>query len=455
MPIRYYYNDSWPVETPIEPPLVQEPEGNLVVTISDELDANAPVYADEEPGPAEPPEMIEMGGIPPALFAVASAALPIAAFEAYRYLRKKKPTTEVGPSTPQSQSQAQDAGPAPLGPSGGGGGGGEASYTDSGPVPASIAVSSGPMSPTETVSAPPPAAVTVVPGTTSQQAIQALSAIPINTQVQVPAGAIIGIPAFTAANTKNATAFIAQMTPTNDVQALRRALQSNQTIAGAQLQLLTRMLTAEEAAQKTRAVQLTMQAAVTSVKATNLAKAGKTAEAQVLAKQAADLNAQAQAALAWKSSFLSRTTNMTIAGWPTGQNVKRFFKQHFHVQGDGAMVPMPAIAANNTFLQDFLKRVKKKDTDAIIALHHLCMLAKEGHPEATFALARLYAARQHAKNGGLTMAAGALPALVMTPLHWATGLLAKVLTTTGNLVAGAGRIAATPFGVAASVVSKL
>ena len=118
-----------------------------------------------------------------------------------------------------------------------------------------------------------------------------------------------------------------------------------------------------------------------------------------------------------------------------------------------SMVPMPN-ADDTTFMKDFLARCKSRDPDALITLQNLCMLARQGNPQATFALSRLQQIYRN-KKSNLQVAAGAVPALLMKPLHWTTGLLVKALSTAGNLVQGAGHIASTPFTAAAHVVAKV
>lgn len=129
------------------------------------------------------------------------------------------------------------------------------------------------------------------------------------------------------------------------------------------------------------------------------------------------------------------------------------------------MVPMPAAADDVTFLGGFLDRLVQREPQAMTSFCQLAYLAKEGNPDATFALARLQSVWRR-RRAGTTMAAGALPGVIGKPLTWATGFLANVLAKTGGIVQGAGHVAgnavhglanaaSVPFTSAAHVVARL
>jgi hypothetical protein len=217
-----------------------------------------------------------------------------------------------GPGEAMAVPQEVEAPPGDGGGGGGdsGGGGGGGGYA---PAPA-----------TPPPMAPPPAApaLTINPGTTVQQAVQALAAVPTGTQIQVPEGAIPGIPKFTATTPEVASKFIVQQAPRTvdtGLLELRTAIQNKTLIAGGLLQLLTKMMTPEEASIYSKIPALRLQAGGNVGKAAMLAKQGKATEAAAAAKLGKDLGAQAdQLDAQWRSSFLSRTATMAVKGWAVG-----------------------------------------------------------------------------------------------------------------------------------------
>lgn len=270
------------------------------------------------------------------------ALLGLGGLAAYMFLQHEHPsggTSTVvvpsavpgGPAEAVSVPQQIEAPPGDGGGGGGGDGGGGGGGGGFSPPPPSAASAPAPAAPPSST----PAAVAVAPGTSAQAAIQAISALRGGTQIQVPAGAIPGVPAFTATDATQAMRFIAQQTTTNDVQALRSIIQMNGIVSGGLNQLLQKLITPEEAAARNKAPALMMQAVAAQAKAAGLTKQGKTTEAAAAAKLSADLKAQAEALTTqWKTSFLSRTANMTTAGY------------RFKSAGESVLRPVARVSGN-------------------------------------------------------------------------------------------------------------
>lgn len=390
-------------------------------------------------------DMVQMGALPIWFPYVAIPFITGTGFMLYKLLKPK----EVGPSIPSGMSAPE---PSPY--EGGGGGGGGGGYSPSvGPT----AVPVGPIT---------PATLTAM---NVDRGAQGLPPVPVVNTTGSPVGPI-------GPTTNRPTI----MTPGQPIGTIARGLgnvlanmttpiapTTSVTPAGgldamtnAELMARRTVLMREKSTAPTVAVRNEMQAELDKINRILLARQGGGPSVAQLAAESRGYGTMPVSVrpvtptVATSRAPVSSPPSSTTRASPNTATASASFNTRIHGEPmvtTMTVIPMPQ---DMGYLTSFLNRLYLREPDAMLTFHELCMLAKEGNPNATFALSRLQSAFSQ-KQPYVPLSMGALPLALGAPIHWVTSMIAKALALSANVISGAGQWASKPVMYAAHAVSKV